>query len=151
MKSTSPEFAGSAPACTNPAFELREPVTLVTTAGAECFGSSWHLMRALDGCDGYTARILAFMRGSSHATARSVEALNCYLRTLGPGLRHFKSRSKSPWFSRYGWAELQALLGLEYEPSNVVVARLAPGPYFGPPARPALLVANFDGNFAALT
>jgi hypothetical protein len=135
----------------NPAFELREAVELVTTAGRETFLSSWGLMQALDRCDGETLCVEQIREGGRGATARSIAALNCYFRGLGPGLRNLRRNPErvGTWFTRYGWAELKDLLSLEFEAKNIVVARLT-GSFFGAPAHPALLVAAWDGSFENL-
>ncbi len=135
----------NAPA-THPAFELREPVTLVLTSGREVFHASNRLMHALDVCDGKVRRVLAIREGEREATARAVAGLNTYLDAFG---LHLIKKQEGPgkWPTRYGWSALKAVVGMEFEGANVVVARLPAGPYFGAPAHPALLVACWDGGF----
>ena len=106
-------------------------------------------MHALDRVDGELCRVLALREGERAATARAVAGLNTYLAHFGLRLLR-KQEGPAQWVTRYGWAALKETVGMEFEGANVVVARLPAGHYFGAPAHPALLVANWDGLFASL-
>lgn len=133
----------------NPAFDLRLPVTVTTNAGRTLFTSSWKLMNELAIVDGSGRKLLQLLEGEQLATPGSIAGINTYLGALG--LRQFRrQQGEGAWFTRHGWAAFKELVGVEFEGKNVVIARLPVGPYFGVPGHPALLVANWDGDFEGL-
>ena len=138
----------TAPA-TFPSFELREPVTLVLNSGREVFASSHGLLTTLARVDGKFVRVLQVAEGGRRMTEASVTGLNTYLGHFG--LRLFR-RSHGPgcWVTKYAWADLKELLGLEFEERNHVVAILPPGSYFGAETSRPVLVAGWDGTFDSL-
>lgn len=54
------------------------------------------------------------------------------------------------WVTKYAWGDIKALLGMEFDARNVIVATLPPGLYFGAESSRPVLVANWDGTFDSL-